>query len=85
MKSLPVMEMERVTEFPMSPLDLRSRKQQRLGWDVAPLMPKILLIFDRFTCRNIRFALSEKELIEEEYQRNVNLIEKCESPKSRKW
>ncbi|KAM0008814.1 putative dual-specificity kinase [Helianthus debilis subsp. tardiflorus] len=35
------MEMERVTEFPMSQLDLRSRKRHRLGWDVAPLMPKV--------------------------------------------
>ncbi|MFS7999411.1 putative dual-specificity kinase CMGC-CLK family [Helianthus anomalus] len=34
------MEMERVTEFPMSQLDLRPRKRQRLGWDVAPLTPK---------------------------------------------
>ncbi|KAK9054550.1 hypothetical protein SSX86_025628 [Deinandra increscens subsp. villosa] len=37
------MEMERVTEFPMSQLDLRPRKRQRLGWDVAPPPPKAQL------------------------------------------
>ncbi|MFS7907171.1 putative dual-specificity kinase [Helianthus anomalus] len=72
------MEMERVTEFPMSQLDLRSRKRQRLGWDVAPLMSKILLIFDRFTGRNIRFALSERELIEEEYRKKFEESKKNE-------
>ncbi|KAJ0770489.1 putative RNA-directed DNA polymerase [Helianthus annuus] len=59
------MEMERVTEFPMSQLDLRSRKRQRLGWDVAPLMPKVetlglpCRIFDRFTGRNIKIDIQK--------------------------
>ncbi|GJT70740.1 probable aspartyl aminopeptidase [Tanacetum coccineum] len=37
------METERVTEFPMSQLDLRLRKRQRLGWDVVATPPKITL------------------------------------------
>ncbi|KVI06276.1 Protein kinase, catalytic domain-containing protein [Cynara cardunculus var. scolymus] len=37
------MEMERVTEFPMSQLDVRPRKRQRLGWDVVPQPPKAQL------------------------------------------
>ncbi|MFS7982651.1 putative dual-specificity kinase [Helianthus anomalus] len=72
------MEMERVAEFLMSQLDLRSRKRQRLGWDVAPLMPKILLMFDRFTGRNTRFALLEKELIEKEYRKKFEESKKKE-------
>ncbi|KAJ9568313.1 hypothetical protein OSB04_004279 [Centaurea solstitialis] len=37
------MEMERVTEFPMTQLDIRPRKRQRLGWDVVPQPPKAQL------------------------------------------
>ncbi|GJV29776.1 serine/threonine-protein kinase AFC2 isoform X1 [Tanacetum coccineum] len=37
------METERVTEFPMSQLDLRPRKRQRLGWDVVATPPKAQL------------------------------------------
>ncbi|CAO2840555.1 unnamed protein product [Amaranthus hypochondriacus] len=35
------MEMERVTEFPLTHLDRRPRKRPRLGWDVAPQTPKV--------------------------------------------
>ncbi|KAG9156546.1 hypothetical protein Leryth_006538 [Lithospermum erythrorhizon] len=34
------MEMERVIEFPHNFIDVRPRKRQRLGWDVAPQTPK---------------------------------------------
>ncbi|XP_047310488.1 serine/threonine-protein kinase AFC2-like isoform X1 [Impatiens glandulifera] len=37
------MEMERVIEFPHAHMDRRPRKRQRLGWDVAPLVPKAQL------------------------------------------
>ncbi|KVH98961.1 Protein kinase, catalytic domain-containing protein [Cynara cardunculus var. scolymus] len=37
------MEMERVTEFPLGPVDLRPRKRQRLGWDVGPQVTKAQL------------------------------------------
>ncbi|KAI3739671.1 hypothetical protein L2E82_30082 [Cichorium intybus] len=37
---IPVMEMERVTEFPLGPVDIRPRKRQRLGWDVGPQTTK---------------------------------------------
>ncbi|MFS8024337.1 putative dual-specificity kinase [Helianthus anomalus] len=30
-----IMEMERVTEFPMSNVDIGPRKRQRIGWDVV--------------------------------------------------
>ncbi|KAI5665091.1 hypothetical protein M9H77_24414 [Catharanthus roseus] len=33
------MEMERVTEFPLTHLDRRPRKRPRLGWDVVPETP----------------------------------------------
>lgn len=51
-----VMEMERVTEFPLTHLDRRPRKRARLGWDV-PQAPKvsswifnIMLLLMNFTC-----------------------------------
>ncbi|KAL9264095.1 Serine/threonine-protein kinase AFC2-like protein [Drosera capensis] len=37
------MEMERVVEFPHNQMDQRPRKRPRLGWDVAPQMPKAQL------------------------------------------
>ncbi|KVH98185.1 Protein kinase, catalytic domain-containing protein [Cynara cardunculus var. scolymus] len=37
------MEMERVTEFPMSNVDLRPRKRQRLGWDAVHPVTKAQL------------------------------------------
>ncbi|GAA0138613.1 non-receptor serine/threonine protein kinase [Lithospermum erythrorhizon] len=37
------MEMERVIEFPHNFIDVRPRKRQRLGWDVAPQTPKAQL------------------------------------------
>ncbi|KAI7732327.1 hypothetical protein M8C21_010066, partial [Ambrosia artemisiifolia] len=43
MIEIDVMEMERVTEFPMSNVDIGPRKRQRIGWDVVhPAPPKIL-------------------------------------------
>ena len=44
--SFKAMEMERVTEFPLTHLDRRPRKRPRLGWDVAPQTPKV---FDLLT------------------------------------
>ncbi|KAL9271743.1 Serine/threonine-protein kinase AFC2-like protein [Drosera capensis] len=37
------MEMERVVEFPHNQMDRRPRKRPRLGWDVAPQIPKAQL------------------------------------------
>ncbi|KAG2676005.1 hypothetical protein I3760_12G031900 [Carya illinoinensis] len=36
----PIMEMERVTEFPHTHMDRRPAKRARLGWDVLPQAPK---------------------------------------------
>ncbi|KAI3782560.1 hypothetical protein L2E82_12611 [Cichorium intybus] len=33
--------MERVTEFPLGPVDIRPRKRQRLGWDVEKIHGKL--------------------------------------------
>ena len=40
-KSDPIMEMERVTEFPMSNVDLRPRKRQRIGWEAVHPATKV--------------------------------------------
>ncbi|KAJ0907431.1 hypothetical protein HanRHA438_Chr07g0298881 [Helianthus annuus] len=63
------MEMERVTEFLMSQLDLRSRKTTAFGLGCGSSHAK---------GRNIRFALSDKELIEEEYRKKFEESKKKE-------
>ncbi|KAJ0465045.1 putative dual-specificity kinase [Helianthus annuus] len=35
LREIQIMEMERVTEFPMSNVDIGPRKRQRIGWDVV--------------------------------------------------
>ena len=37
----PIMEMERVTEFPHTHMDRRPTKRARMGWDVLPQIPKV--------------------------------------------
>ena len=43
------MEMERVTEFPLTHLDRRPRKRPRLCWDVAPETPMVSHLFFCFS------------------------------------